>query len=431
MLMIGRENELTAEQRLSRNVARLQGHDDWTALVAALLIGNKTIVDDGPVRTAATNGRDEFYNREFVASLSDAEFRFLILHECMHKMYEHLLIYKAMHEEDPETANKAMDYAINIRIYDTDAGKKFVVMPDCGLMDEQYRGMDTPQIYRLLRQQKQQQQQQQQGQGQQGQGQPQQQQGQGQPQQGQGKPQQGQGKGQPQQGFDEHDFDGAASLSEEDRKQLAQDIDNAVRQGALYAGKIGSGGERLVGELLAPQVRWQDKLREYVSALMKGNDMGTWARPNRRFIGSGIYMPTTLTQRIGDIGVFVDTSGSIDGETLRVFLSEAASIFRVCKPDNVHLAYWDTSICRYEHYKAEKVDDIVHSTKPAGGGGTMVECVPEFIRSRNLKLKVAIVFTDGYLGGTHGNWGALPVIWCVLNNKSFNTSVGKVVHISR
>ena len=77
-LAIGKQ--LTAEQRLRKGVTDLIGHDEFIAVTGVLMIGNKKIVDDLP--TACTNGRDEAYGRAFVDRLNDAEFRFLILHEC-------------------------------------------------------------------------------------------------------------------------------------------------------------------------------------------------------------------------------------------------------------------------------------------------------------------------------------------------------------
>jgi predicted metal-dependent peptidase len=397
MLTIGK-TELTAEQRLIRNHALIVANPTWTALSSVLSIGSKRVTDN-EVPTAATNGRDEIYNREFVGTLTDPEFRFLIVHEAFHKMYRHLTIYKRMCDEDMETANQAMDYASNWRICKADAqssSRGFLSMPSCGLLDERFADMDTPQIYQILRKEKQQQ-------------------------------QSGQGQGQGQK-MDSHDWEGASKLSDKEVKELAQEIDNAIRQGALHAGKTGSGGERLVADLLVPQVRWQDTLREYVSALVKGSDYGTWARPNRRYIAQGMYMPSSVSETVGEVVIATDTSGSISDSILRLFLSECASIFDTCKPDAVHMMYWDTRVCQYERYAADKVADIVRSTKPEGGGGTSVSCVSDFLSSRNINPKVVIVFTDGYLGGDYGNW-TVPVIWCVLDNKSFNPPVGKVVHI--
>jgi predicted metal-dependent peptidase len=111
-----------------------------------------------------------------------------------------------------------------------------------------------------------------------------------------------------------------------------------------------------------------------------------------------------------------------------MFLSEVASIAETVKPEAVRLLYWDTAVCGDEKYEGDQVKDIARSTKPKGGGGTMVECVPDYIREEQIKAQCVIVLTDGYLGGSWGNWHQ-PVLWTILDNKSALPSVGKVVHI--
>ena len=84
------------------------------------------------------------------------------------------------------------------------------------------------------------------------------------------------------QGFDEHDFEGAQELSVADQQELARDIDEAVRQGALIAGKMGSGGDRDLQDLLQPQVDWREVMRDFITTTCTGSDYSTWKRPNRR-----------------------------------------------------------------------------------------------------------------------------------------------------
>ena len=71
------------------------------------MIGDRTITDDPKIPTAYTNGKDEFYDRTFVAKLNDAELRFLILHEVYHKLFKHLHIWRHLYDEDPDLPNRA------------------------------------------------------------------------------------------------------------------------------------------------------------------------------------------------------------------------------------------------------------------------------------------------------------------------------------
>lgn len=431
MLMIGKP--LNAQQRMMKAVVDIMGKEYFTALSGVLMALHQTIqpkdAKDKKTVTAMTNGLDVTYAEEFVDSLTDAEFRFLMLHEAYHCMYKHLITWDWMYDIDPSLANQACDHVINLKLLaameDSDIGKTFLSMPDGGLADPQFTGMDSAEVFNALRKSKQQQQppqQPNQGQGQQGQGQPQ-------PSQGQGQPQPGQGPGQPKQGFDDHDWEGAKALTDEEKAEIGRKMDEAVRQGALLAGKTGTGGNRDINELLEAKVRWQDALREYVHAICAGSDFSTWRRPNRRFVSAGIYLPSSISQTVGEIVIGIDTSGSIGGPELSQFLGECAAIFTSVRPEAVRLLYWDTEVCRDERYTQDQLDQITKSTKPAGGGGTTPSCVPQYMNANNIKPDVVVMLTDGYVGSDWGaNWPS-PVVWCVVGNKSAEATTGKTIHV--
>jgi len=122
-----------------------------------------------------------------------------------------------------------------------------------GCCDFRFRGMDAAKVYKLLKQEKKD-----------GGGKGKPQEGQG---QGQGQPQAGDGTG-----FDEHDWDAAKDMTADEARELAREIDEAIRQGALIAGKMGTGGDRDFADLLEPQVNWREALREFINATCSGND---------------------------------------------------------------------------------------------------------------------------------------------------------------
>lgn len=401
MLAIGKQ--LTPEQRLSKAVVDIMGNPKYVALAGVLMIGDRTVVDDIP--TACTNGRDEVYGRDFVDSLNDAELRFLVLHEVYHKLYKHLITWRHLHDDDPQLANQACDYVINVKIAD-DNTDGWATMPQGGCYSEKYRGWDSAAVFHDIREN----------------GSPQDQQ------QGSG---QGSGDGQPQspQGFDDHDWEGAAELTPDEKRELARDVDEAIRQGALIAGKVGSGGDRDLDDLLTPQIDWREVLREFINTTCAGNDYSTWQRPNRRYVSSGYYMPSGISEQVGELVIAVDTSGSIGQVELTAFMSEIRSICDTVQPERIRLLYWDTKICQDEKYDMNQLDDLVKTTKPKGGGGTNVECVTEYLTAEGIKPQAAIVLTDGYLGGSWGSW-ACPVLWCILDNKSAKPDTGKYVNIT-
>ena len=400
---------LTEEQRLAKAVVAIMGNPKYTALAGVLMIGDRTVTDDPSIPTACTNGRDEMYDRAFVSSLSDAELRFLVLHEVYHKLFKHLHIWRHLYDEDPDLANRANDYVINIKIVD-DNGDGFATMTgvlENGCLDEKYRGMDSAQVYNLLRKQ---QRQNPPGEGNTGGGGG------------------GSSKLQDQQPFDQHDWDGAQELTADEKRELARDLDEAIRQGALVAGKMGSGGDRDLEELLQPQVNWREALREFIQDTCAGKDYSTYRKPNRRYLSAGIYMPSGVTEQVGELILAIDTSGSIGNHELSAFLSEVKEICDTVHPDGIRLLYWDTRICRDEKYDSQDLDELVKSTKPKGGGGTDVTCVTDYIREHNINAQACIVLTDGHLYGGWGQW-TMPVLWTILDNDGAKPDVGKTVNI--
>ena len=398
MLTIGKK--LSVEQRLQKAVVDIMANPKYIALAGLLMIGKREVVSmvdiiDGEpkVPTAMTNGRDEWYCREFCESLNDAELRFLILHENYHKLYKHMITWQHLYKEDGDRANKACDYVINVKLVD-DNKDGFATMTGQltkGCFDEKYRGWDTARVYKELP----------------------------------STPEGGDGQGGD--GFDVHDWDGAKELTTQEKNELARDIDEAIRQGALVAGKVGNGADRELTELLKPQIDWRKVLRDFVTDTCKGNDFSTWQRPNRRFIASDIYMPTGITERVEGIAVGGDMSGSIGDHEQAVILTEVSSITDTVKPSWLRMLYWDTEVVGDEKYEMHELDNFVQSTKPVGGGGTDPSCVPEYLTTHKITPQCVIMITDGYVG-SWGNWSH-PVLWVIIDNDNAHPPVGKYIHV--
>jgi len=416
MLTIGKQ--LTAEERLSKAVVAIMGHPRYTALAGVLMIGEKTIEDDIP--TACTNGRDVKYGRAFVDSLTDAKLRGLVLHEDEgHKLHRHLEIWKWMYDIDPHLANCACDYVINIKIVDDNKDDGFAQLPDGGLVDERFRGMDSAQVFNILRKEQEEQQSQD--------SQDNESEGDGEQSEGGTTGSNNAAVGQ-ETGFDEHDWEGAQSLSDEEQRELARDIDEAIRQGAMAAGKMGGTGNRDLDELLQPQVDWREVLREFIQNTCAGNDYSTYARPNRRLMSQGIIMPSGISEQVGELVIAIDTSGSIGQRELTAFLSEVKGVCDTVKPDKLRLLYWGSSVVGDEAYDMHELDNLTKSTKPMGGGGTDVNCVTQYMADEGIKPQACIVLTDGYLYSGWGDW-TCPILWAILDNKGAVPDEGKAVHI--
>lgn len=391
------------EDKLFAAKLSLLRHEDYIRWSGVLMMGSTYLVDSVP--TAMTDGRNEWYGTEFVRELGVRELRFVILHENLHKMARHLIVWEELHKEDPELANQACDHWINLTLHDLDPGEKFIAHPRrdgerMGCYDPRFRGMDTKQIFDVLKKEKKE--------GQAGQ----------------------EGKA----GFDTHDWEGAGKLSKEEREQLSKDVDRAMRQGEAAAHRAGVGADassQLFGQLLAPKVDWRAQLRQFVTANMRAKDVSSWRKVNRRFVSEGIYLPSLIGQKVRCVVVGVDTSGSIGSKEITAFLSEVAGIAEGVHPEKLHLFYWDTSIARHETYGdgGSSLSDLRLSTKPAGGGGTDPRCVIEAIaKLGDPRPDCVIMLTDGYVTDW-GVWPAgVPLLW-VICGKNIMAPVGQTIHI--
>lgn len=405
--------KLTAEQRIEKSHVTLMRHKKFCLFSGLFMVGKVTVDDKTP--TAATNGVDVFYGRAFVDRLNDKQLGFLILHEAMHKAYRHLTTWDKLYKRNGILANAACDYVINLQIKDYDLNEEIVQMPTdeegnvMGLVDERFRGMDAHQIFMILEKE---------NKDRGGSG-------------GSDNSDKTAGSGNVPQGFDEHLWEEAGQMDAKEAEQIAKEIDNALRQGALLAAKMNGGISREIQELLTAKIDWRDALRDFIKQVAKGHDDSSWRRFNKRLIGSDIYMPTAISQRIGCIAVAVDTSGSIDREALAEFLSEIKAICDEVTPQKVELMYWDSRVAGHETYEEGAVQHLTDSTKPRGGGGTDPACIIKFMNDKQMEPDCVVVITDGCFYDGEGDWTAVkaPLLWCIKDNKLFTHKHGKAVHL--
>jgi len=389
----------------------------WSGI---LMVGRTSVVDNIP--TACTNGRDERYGRKFVAMLKEPELNFVVLHENLHKAFRHLTTWKKLHDENHRLANAACDYVINLKLKDLDPSERTIAMPKwadgelkgkpMGLVDEKYRGLNAKQVFDLLKDE-------QKGKGD-GEGE-----GEG---ESAGDGSGGTGTGE---GFDDHDWDGAKEMTEEEKKVLEREIDQAIRQGVMAHQKIAGTGagdlDRDLLELLEPKVDWREMLRDFVKATCSAKDTSSWRKVNRRFLSTGTYMPSLIGEKVGHMVIAVDTSGSVGQEELSGFLTEVKGIAEEVKPSQVDLIYWDSRVAAHEEYTENDVGNIINSTKPRGGGGTSPSCVSEYLKEKRIVPECVIMLTDGYVGSDWGRDWTAPVLWAIVGGNDCVADNGKTI----
>jgi len=307
-------------------------------------------VEEG-VPTAYTDGVNKKYGRAFLESIvSEPKVRGLILHENLHVALKQVVFGRAMFMENRKLANLAADFVVNDIITCIDGvvagtSERLVELPDGAVYDAMFHDWSMREVYNYLKKH-----------AKKGGG------------GGQGGKGQGQGNPPPSGGTqsnddddmdgdtvtvngktydisqsDEHDFVGR-ELTAEDAKEVLDDIDKALREGGMLAGRMGAKIPRVISDLLEPKIDWRDALREFVSASTKGNDEFTWRRMNKRHMANDIYLPSVINESIGEIVVAIDTSGSIGGAEITEFATELVSICEVCQPEAVRVLWWDTQV---------------------------------------------------------------------------------------
>lgn len=320
---------------------------------------NLPFLFDDNIPTAATNGKRIKYNPRFVEALTDEEIKFLVAHECFHPMLEHNFRRGG---RSPRRWNQAGDYVINQLLTDDKIGK----MIDGGLINPQlYQAGNgtTDGIYNLL-------------------------------------PEDNEGDDPMD---DCEDGDGSPAEKEQQAAEWKVRVAQAA-QAAKMMGKMSAGLERLVESVLRPKVDWRDVLRKFVERCK--NDTRSYARPNRRFLAQGMYLPSVSGESLGEMVFAIDCSGSIDQATIDQFAAEIHTVKAEGNPTAIHLIYFDSEV---SHYIKFGRDDDVH-VEPHGGGGTDFAPVFEYMEQHQIE-PVAVIFLTDLCCNSFGNEPSCPVLW--------------------
>ena len=316
---------------------------------------------DDSVKTAATDGKQVLFNPKFCEELSDEELKFLVAHECMHPMLEHNF---RRGERNHRKWNQAADYVINKLLTDEGIGK----MPKCGLLDDsiyQAGKGSSDGIYNIL-------------------------------------PDSQDGDGNDP--LDDcRDGDGSPAEQAQQAAEWKVRVAQAA-QAAKMMGKMSAGLARVVDEVLQPKVDWRDVLRRFVEKCK--SDQRTFARPNRRFLSQGLYLPSVTGESLGEIAFAVDCSGSITQDTISQFAAEITRVKEDGNPSCIHIVYFDSEVSHYEKFTR---DDDLH-VEPHGGGGTAFSPVFQYLQENAIE-PVACIFLTDLCCNDFGDVPDYPVLW--------------------
>ncbi|CAL9958990.1 HNH endonuclease [Vibrio phage D518] len=329
---------------------------------------------DTTIPTGATNGVDLFLNPQFFENLDFAERVFLLAHETWHVIFKHMDRAKS---RDPMKWNKACDYVINLLL--KDSGFKLI---QGALCDEKYRGMSAVDIYDMLPDE----------------------------------PGDPGGTG----------SDLAPPPPDMEKEDWENQVNSAIQRGAMEAEKTGAAGTipgevgRFLDKLSKPKVDWRKALRNQFTAMAKKDY--SMSRPNRRFIGNDMYIPTLHGEAMGEIACAVDTSGSVSDKEFTAFVSEITKIKDEFNPEKLTALDFDTTIKKV--YEVNQDQKLVMEFD--GYGGTDMWPVFEFFKGRK-QPKCLIVFSDMYCDMSMPR-PPYPVIWVCVNRADWNHDWGKVIH---
>jgi predicted metal-dependent peptidase len=244
---------------------------------------------------------------------------------------------------------------------------------------------------------------------------------------GEGEGQQGSGNGS---GSDYMDGDGMGHdvldegrpLTESEIKEIEAQTKIDIAEAAQVAkakGKLSGSLAEFVADVLNVKTPWYDILERYMTDMTRGDY--SWARPNRRLIGQGIYMPSIgRIPTMGEVVYQIDVSGSVSHAEIKYYNGHIKRITELCKPSKVHVIYTDTQVVKHEIFEeGEEVNINFFS-----GGGTCMEAGFDYLEREGITPSVVVTLTDGYDSYTEAP--NFPVVWCVSSDQV--PPYGEVVH---
>jgi predicted metal-dependent peptidase len=357
---------------------------------------------DDWLTTAATDGRHFYYNSRFIMMLKPKEVEFLVGHEVLHVVYDHL---GRRDSRDPEIFNIANDYAINADLKKHKVGEMITTVP-C-LYEKKYEGIASEAIYDdlmknvqyinmedLLDQMI---------------------------------DDHLDGEGDDSEDGDGPDSDrkgkGRPKLSDAEKEEIRQEMKQAILNAAQQAeaGQIPAGVERMIKQLTDPVMPWRELIQTNLTSAIK-NDY-SWIRPSRRSWHMDAIMPGMTPGEEIDVDIYIDMSGSISNKQGMQFLSEVAGMMDSFDGYRLRVTCFDTKCYNTQEYTSENMENI-EEYQLHGGGGTDFDCIFDDLKEAGRVPERLIVFTDGYPFGSWGDENYCDTTWIIHGDPNPNPPFG-------
>jgi len=393
------------DSKLDREVRELLITARVGMLLRASFFGNlatrlKLVNADNWLTTAATDGRNFYYNSRFIKMLKPKEIEFLFGHEVLHCVYDH---FGRRGDRDPQLWNIANDFCVNADLKKHKVGE-FITSVPC-LYDTKYDGMSSEEVYDILYE----------------------------------KAEKidigklldqmidehmdGEGEGSGDGNGDDEGKGTRPKLSAEERAKIKDEIKEAMLSAAQTcdAGNLPAGVKRLLQELTEPQMSWRELLRMQLESTIKSDY--SWMRTSRKGWDLDAIMPGMRTTDAIDIAVAIDTSGSISTAQCKDFLSEIQGIMEAFDSYRIHVFTFDTETYNPQQYDSDNLEDITEYDIQ-GGGGTDFDAIFKYLKSAEIEPKKLVVFTDGYPFGSWGDANYCDTCWIIHGDKNPNPPFG-------
>jgi predicted metal-dependent peptidase len=403
--------EETLERIIVARVGLLLRHPFFGNMATRL----KIMAADDWLPTAAVDGRNLYFNTQFFNAMSNKEIEFVIAHEILHCVFDHL---GRREGRDPVLYNIAADYIVNNLLVRDRIGDKPKLV-DC-YQDFKYEGWQSEAVYdELFKQAKE-----------------------------NGK------KFLDELGelLDEHldgegDQDGEADAGEtkdgngntvskakpkyskEEAKKIKDEIKEGMLQAAQAAGAGNTPGEvqRMIKELTEPQMNWREIISQQIQSTIK-HDF-TFQRPNRKGWQSGAILPGQNFDEQIDCCIALDMSGSIGDVQAKDFLGEVKGIMEQFKDYNIKIWCFDTKVYNEQEFTADGGEDLV-DYELFGGGGTDFDANWTYMKENDIQPKKFIMFTDGYPWDSWGDPDYCDTVFLIHghHNKDLEAPFGVTTH---
>jgi predicted metal-dependent peptidase len=369
-----------ADRIIVARVGLLLRHPFFGNMATRLIVKN---CDDW-CPTAATDGRHLYYNTQFFNAMSNKEIEFVIAHEILHCVFDHI---GRREDRIPVLHNIACDYIVNNTLVRDRIGE-MVKIVQC-YQDFKYDGWMSEAVYDDLFKQAEE----------------------------KGQEylealgdlldehvdweKESEGSNESKGGGKEGKGEGRPTYTKEELKKIRDEVKENMLSSAQAAGAGNTPAEvqRIIKELTEPKMNWRELIRQEIQSTIK-NDY-TFSRPSRKGWHTGAILPGMNFMDTIDVAIGLDMSGSIGDHQAKDFLGEIKGIMEEYKDYNIKLWTFDTAVYNEQDFSADGGEDLL-SYDIQGGGGTDFMTNWEYMKEHNITPKKFIMFTDGY---PFGSWG--------------------------